>query len=152
MARCTEMAASPGVGPDFTGKSSPEVYSANAFGEERCQMRYRIVFIAGLGAGYVLGTRAGRERYEQLRTLARKAADSPAVQQAAGALQAQVAGYAKAARGKLADRAGAAKAKVGGAIQEHVPGMRARDSNGHASGGRDDYTSVPDTPSGPPPR
>ncbi len=111
-------------------------------------MRYRIVFIVGLGIGYVLGTRAGRERYEQLRTLARKTADSPAVQQAAGALQAQAAGYAKSARGKLADGAGAAKAKVGGAIHEHVPGMRARDANGHASGGQNSYAPVPGTPDG----
>ena len=57
-------------------------------------MRYRIAFIVGLAVGYVLGTKAGRERYEQLRTLARKTKDSPAVQLAAGALQAQAAGYA----------------------------------------------------------
>jgi hypothetical protein len=48
-------------------------------------MRYRIAFFAGLAAGFVIGARAGRERYEQLKKLARKAADSPAVQQAAGA-------------------------------------------------------------------
>jgi hypothetical protein len=106
-------------------------------------MRYRIVFIVGLGIGYVLGTKAGRERYEKLRTLARKTADSPAVQQAAGALQAQAAGYAKAARGKLANGAGAAKAKVGGAIQDR---MRARDANGHASGSQNHYAPVPGTP------
>jgi hypothetical protein len=126
--------------------SWPEVYSANALGEERCQMRYRIVFIVGLGIGYVLGTRAGRERYEQLRTLARKTADSPAVQQAAGALQAQAAGYAKAAKGKLANGAGAAKAKVGGVIQDRVSGLRARDANGHASGSPNHYAPVPGTP------
>src|SRR5215471_4265474 len=36
--RCAEMVASPGVGLDFTGKSSPEVYSANALGKRgaRC--------------------------------------------------------------------------------------------------------------------
>jgi hypothetical protein len=109
-------------------------------------MRYRIVFIVGLGIGYVLGTKAGRERYEKLRTLARKTADSPAVQQAAGALQAQAAGYAKAARGKLANGAGAAKAKVGGVIQDRVSGMRTRDANGHASGSQSNYAPVPDTP------
>ncbi len=109
-------------------------------------MRYRLVFIVGLGIGYVLGTKAGRERYEQLRTLARKAADSPAVQQAAGALQAQAASYAKSARGKLAESAGAAKAKVGEALHERIPGMRARDSNGHASGGSAKYAPVPDAP------
>lgn len=114
-------------------------------------MRYRLVFFTGLGIGFVLGARAGRERYEQLRKLARKAADSPAVQQAAGALQAQAANYAKAAGGKVASRAGAARAKVGGALHDHVPGMRVRDSNGHqANGGRGDYVQTPGTAGGPP--
>jgi hypothetical protein len=114
-------------------------------------MRYRIAFIAGLGIGFVLGAKAGRERYEQLQTLARKAKDSPAVQQAAGALQAQVSSYAKSAGGKLADGATAAKAKVGGVLQERVPGRRTRDANGHASGdGSGHYVPVPDTPSGQP--
>ena len=67
-------------------------------------MRYRWVFFTGLGIGFVLGTRAGRERYEQMRRVARKVADNPTVQQAAGALQAQAAGYAKTAGGKVADR------------------------------------------------
>jgi hypothetical protein len=126
--------------------SCREVYSANTLGEERCQMRYRIAFIVGLAVGYVLGTKAGRERYEQLRTLARKTKDSPAVQQAAGALQAQAAGYAKAARGKIANGAGAARAKVGGVIQDRVSGMRARDANGQASGSQNHYAPVPGTP------
>jgi hypothetical protein len=91
-------------------------------------MRYRFVFMVGLAIGFVLGTRAGRERYEQMRKLARKVADSPAVQQAAGALQAQAAGYAKSAGTKLAGRAGAARARMGEAIHDHVPGMRG--SNG----------------------
>jgi FAD/FMN-containing dehydrogenase len=114
-------------------------------------MRYRLVFFTGLGIGFVLGARAGRERYEQLRKLARKAADSPAVQQAAAALQAQAASYAKSAGGKVAGRAGAARAKVGGALHDHVPGMRARESNGHpATGGRGNYVPTPGTTGGPP--
>jgi hypothetical protein len=46
-------------------------------------MGYRITFLVGLAVGYVLGTRAGRERYEQMMTTARKVAEHPAVQQAA---------------------------------------------------------------------
>ncbi|MBM7172434.1 YtxH domain-containing protein [Streptomyces sp. G44] len=42
-------------------------------------MRYRLTFVAGLALGYVLGTRAGRERYEQLRKSARGIAQNPAV-------------------------------------------------------------------------
>ena len=42
-------------------------------------MRYRLTFVTGLAVGYVLGTRAGRERYEQLRSGARRIAGNPAV-------------------------------------------------------------------------
>lgn len=42
-------------------------------------MRYRLTFIAGLALGYVLGTRAGRERYEKLKKSARQVAENPAV-------------------------------------------------------------------------
>ena len=61
-------------------------------------MRYRFTFLTGLAAGFVIGARAGRERYEQLKKLASKAKDSPAVQQAAGAAQAQAASLARAAK------------------------------------------------------
>jgi hypothetical protein len=72
---------------------------------------YRISFVGGLAVGYVLGTQAGRERYEQLKQLARKAAESPAMQQTAGALQAQAQATAKSAKDKAATsvRKGASK-------------------------------------------
>lgn len=99
-------------------------------------MRYRVAFAVGVGVGFVLGARAGRERYEQLRTLARKVTDSPAFQQAAGAVQAQAADAAKKAKDRLADQAGTARAKVGDALHERVPGMRARDANGRSGPGQ----------------
>ncbi|MET8975990.1 YtxH domain-containing protein [Streptomyces sp. NPDC004539] len=46
-------------------------------------MRYRLTFAAGLAVGYVLGTRAGRERYEQLKKSARRVAQNPAVRNTA---------------------------------------------------------------------
>ncbi|MDF9872553.1 YtxH domain-containing protein [[Kitasatospora] papulosa] len=46
-------------------------------------MRYRLTFIAGVALGYVLGTRAGRERYEQLKKAAQQLAENPAVRNAA---------------------------------------------------------------------
>jgi hypothetical protein len=46
-------------------------------------MRYRLTFITGVAVGYVLGTRAGRERYEQLRKGAQRLARNPAVRNAA---------------------------------------------------------------------
>ena len=111
-------------------------------------MRYRFVFFTGLAIGFVLGARAGRERYEQIRKLARKTWDSPAVQQAAGALQAQAANYAKAAGGKMADGAGVARAKVGEALHDHVPGMRVRESNGRPADGSGNYVQTPRTSEG----
>lgn len=61
---------------------------------------YRVTFVGGLAIGYVLGAQAGRERYEQLKRLARKATESPAMQQTAGALHAQATSTAKSARNK----------------------------------------------------
>ncbi|MGH3155736.1 MAG: hypothetical protein ACRDNF_04030 [Streptosporangiaceae bacterium] len=94
-------------------------------------MRYRVTFVAGLAAGFVMGTRAGRERYEQMKKVARRAADNPAVQQAAGAAAAQAAGLAKSAKekvtGKVQERtsglAGVARQKAG-QLQTRVPGRR----------------------------
>ena len=46
--------------------------------------------VLGIAVGYVLGARAGRERYEQIKRLTAKATDNPAVQGLAGFLQAKV--------------------------------------------------------------
>jgi hypothetical protein len=47
----------------------------------------KILFVAGLGLGYVLGTRAGREKYEELRTAALKVWNDPRVQKAADSVE-----------------------------------------------------------------
>lgn len=47
-------------------------------------------FLLGAAAGYVLGARAGHERYEQLRRTYQRLADHPAVQGAAGVVRARV--------------------------------------------------------------
>lgn len=43
-------------------------------------MKGKILFVTGLALGYVLGTRAGRERYEQLKSSAMKLWNDPRVQ------------------------------------------------------------------------
>ena len=43
-------------------------------------MKNKLVFGAGLAVGYVLGTRAGRQSYEQIRTKAQELWNSPKVQ------------------------------------------------------------------------
>ncbi|MGC5032578.1 hypothetical protein [Micromonospora sp. DT229] len=52
-------------------------------------MRGKIMFLGGLAAGFVLGARAGREKYEELMVQGRKVLDHPTVQEAAGVAQAQ---------------------------------------------------------------
>ena len=43
-------------------------------------MKGKILFVAGLGIGYVLGTRAGREQYEKLKASALNVWNDPSVQ------------------------------------------------------------------------
>ena len=43
-------------------------------------MKNKLVFAAGMAVGYVLGTRAGRESYEQLKNKAQELWESPKVQ------------------------------------------------------------------------
>ena len=52
-------------------------------------MRGKLWFIGGLAAGFVLGARAGREKYEEIVQQARKVMDHPTVQEAKGTAQAQ---------------------------------------------------------------
>ena len=54
-----------------------------------------IRFVAGAAVGYVLGSRAGRERYEQIKRWSTRVADNPAVQGAAGLVRAQVTNVTK---------------------------------------------------------
>src|SRR5215213_5570102 len=49
----------------------------------------KLSFLAGFGAGYVLGARAGRERYEQIRRTWSQAKDDPRLQSVAGIAQAR---------------------------------------------------------------
>lgn len=43
-------------------------------------MRGKLLFLVGLAAGYVLGTRAGRERYEQIKRATSRLWNDPRVQ------------------------------------------------------------------------
>lgn len=76
----------------------------------------KISFVAGAAAGYVLGTRAGRRRYEQIRAGASKVWTSDPVQRRVGSAQARVTDTAKAAApaaaAKLLDVASSAAKKA----------------------------------------
>jgi hypothetical protein len=50
----------------------------------------RLSFLLGFGTGYVLGAKAGRERYDTLLASWQRLADQPAVQGAAGLITAKL--------------------------------------------------------------
>jgi hypothetical protein len=76
----------------------------------------KLTLIAGVAIGYVLGSRAGRERYEQIKSGAGKVAQNPTVRAAAGKAQEaaghQAAVVAEAAKDKVVDAASTAADKV----------------------------------------
>jgi len=51
-----------------------------------------MAFVLAAAAGYVLGARAGRERYEQIARTYRRVAEHPSVQSAAGVAREKVSG------------------------------------------------------------
>lgn len=70
-------------------------------------------------AGYVLGARAGRERYEQIVRLARRVAGSQSVQTTAGLVQARLDGLATQARQLVAARLGNGHDERGRGVNGH---------------------------------
>lgn len=69
-------------------------------------MRTKVTFLAGFATGYVLGSRAGRARYEQIREAARAFARSPAVQSTASQVQHQATDVLSTVKDKAGDRLG----------------------------------------------
>lgn len=62
-------------------------------------MKGKIAFVVGLAIGYVFGTRAGRQRYEQIKAGAQKVWNSPLVRKG----RVQVNTYASDLRGTVQD-------------------------------------------------
>ena len=68
----------------------------------------KLSMLVGAAVGYVLGAKAGRERYEQIVAAARRFAGSQTVQTTAGVLQAQLDTVAHRARQALVGKLHAA--------------------------------------------
>ena len=98
-------------------------------------MKNKIVFATGLAAGYVLGTRAGRESYEVLKAKAGELWNSPRVQESVSG-----------ATGVIKDKLPAVQEQAGGAVkkaQEAVSGVLHRDgkdADGSSTGRYADVT------------
>ncbi|MGW2084336.1 YtxH domain-containing protein [Streptomyces sp. NPDC001880] len=90
-------------------------------------MRYRLTFIAGLALGYVIGTRAGRERYEQMKKSARQFAQNPAVRNTAESAAQSGRDLAGKAYHAVSEKVGE---KVPASVADRVRSLRERGQNG----------------------
>lgn len=96
-------------------------------------MRGKLLFVVGAATGYVLGARAGRERYEQIREAWGRVWDTPAVQD-------RVDGAKSAVADRLAAIPGMIFAKLREALFGSSAGASRRSSG--AAGGEASSTST----------
>jgi len=94
----------------------------------------KLIFAVGAGLGYILGTRAGREKYNQMQAKARQVIDNPTVQEATGLVKTEATRLYDEGRQVVRDK---------------VRGLRLR--NGHdlestAVGSRSSYPTTPTYP------
>lgn len=102
-------------------------------------MRNKLIFLAGVGVGYVLGARAGRERYEQLARVGRKFRENPTVQETAGILQAQAGGLVSSAKDTVTDKL--SHTSVGQRMSHFLGGEHSQHQQAHAGS-----NGLPNTP------
>ncbi len=84
-------------------------------------MRKLTLLVAG-GAGYVLGARAGRQRYEQIRGMAMRVKSNPTVQQQTSRAAEVAKEKAPVVKDKVSGVAGAAAAKAKSGNDDEVTG------------------------------
>lgn len=84
----------------------------------------KLMFVAGFAAGYVLGARAGRQRYEAITRAAARVKGSQTAQSAAGVLRAQAGTVAEEARRRIPvpGRSGQGPSRPGGNGQTPTAG------------------------------
>ena len=102
-------------------------------------MRTKVTFIVGFATGYVLGSRAGRARYEQIRSAARAFAANPAVKSTASSLQQQAGGALTTVKDRATDTLGEKlgdkkPAWLGSSSMAGEPGTTEHSTNGSTPG------------------
>ena len=109
-------------------------------------MRYRATFIVGFAVGFIAGSRAGRERYDQIVKFGKQVAGHPAVQKATSTVTAKATELGKTAAAKAPDLAKTAAATV----SEQVPKMAATARDRLPFGGKSDSADTADGEAGSP--
>ena len=87
-------------------------------------MKGKILFVAGLGLGYLLGTRAGREKYDELKSTALKVWNDPRVQKQVDAVEDFVKDKAPEVAEFVSDGAKTLVDKVSGKTPAKKPAVR----------------------------
>jgi uncharacterized iron-regulated membrane protein len=104
----------------------------------------KLFTLSVFGAGYVLGARAGRERYEQIASGARKVAGNPRVQAASSRAQETIAQQAPVVAEAVKDKAASAAHTVQEKVSEKF-GSDDSSTNGSAA----NHPASPSTSTGP---
>ena len=99
-------------------------------------MRGKILLLTGLAVGYVFGSRAGRERYEEIKTAANKLWNDPRVQKPVHQAQ----DFAKDKAPEVADFVTDNVKNVGDFVSDNVKNVVSKVS------GKTSKTSAPSTP------
>ena len=92
----------------------------------------RLMLLIGFALGYVAGTAAGRERYEQIRSLSLRVKNNPQVQATAATAADKVKEAAPVVKDKVAGVAGTAASKV--TSSSSGPGLDDQESGYPVSG------------------
>lgn len=85
-------------------------------------MRYKATFAIGFVTGYVLGSRAGRQRYEQLKRIVKSVSENPQVKHTTEAMQSQATQLRSQATRKMQERAGAMSHDLREKVISRLPG------------------------------
>jgi hypothetical protein len=101
-------------------------------------MAGNLKLVAGLAAGYVLGARAGRERYERIAAATRRLAERPEVRELTGKVRSGLGAGLEKAAGTASDRLQQARG------EDRGPGGPSRPEAGVPEAGRPE-TGRPET-------
>lgn len=107
-------------------------------------MRGKLLFVLGAGVGYVVGARAGRERYEAMKAQADSLWKDPRVQEKVSEAGEAVKHRVPDVQGKLTGAAGAVKEKITSSNDAQPPSVDGDEMVGDIETGLAESPHVPD--------